>query len=92
MGCDPRANFIAGPCPGCGATDAARMGSSSWEHGLMCCSNACGIKVRDALNMMREDERHKFFVAMGRHAREQLGYLQTEYLSDLRERNGGGRR
>jgi hypothetical protein len=78
------ANYRAPPCPGCGKPDAARMGSSVWGHNLSCCGDVCGLKVRDALAEMRQDERFKFFTLMVEHADLQLGALRREYLEDLR--------
>lgn len=77
-------SYRASACPGCGKPDAARMGSSAWGHGMMCCGEACGLKVRDALAEMRNDDRFKFLTQMAHHACEQLGGLQNEYLADLR--------
>ncbi len=43
-----RRYWMAHNCPQCGAKDAedewggARMGSTSWNHDFMCCSEACG--------------------------------------------------
>lgn len=51
---------------------------------MMCCGEACGLKVRDALAEMRNDDRFKFLTQMAHHACEQLGGLQNEYLADLR--------
>lgn len=35
-------NYPTGPCPMCGKPDSARMGSTTWGHGEMCCSDECG--------------------------------------------------
>lgn len=75
--------YRAPPCPGCGKEDAARMGSSTWGHDLSCCGEECGLKVRDALALMREDARFKFFTDMVWHAQDQLGALRREFLEDL---------
>jgi hypothetical protein len=84
MGCY-RPTYRAPPCPGCGKPDAARMGSSAWGHNLSCCGDVCGLKVRDALTEMRQDERFKFFTLMVEHADLQLGALRREYLEELRD-------
>jgi hypothetical protein len=78
-------NYHAPPCPGCGKEDAARMGSSAWGHNLSCCGDVCGLKVRDTLATMRDDERFKFFSLMAEHAEGQMSDLKREYLEDLRD-------
>jgi hypothetical protein len=83
MGCY-QATYRAPPCPGCGKPDAARMTSSAWGHNSPCCGDECGLKVRDTLIEMRQDERFKFFSLMVEHAEGQLGTLHREYLEELR--------
>jgi hypothetical protein len=61
----------------------------------MCCSDACGEKVRDALAELYEDGRFKFFVEMQRHAEDQQSALKAECLEWLRDavssNNSGGK-
>jgi hypothetical protein len=96
MGCYG-STFRAPSCPGCGKPDAARIGKSIWGHNLTCCGDECGLKVRDALASMREDERFDFFTLMVEHAKGQLRALRCEYLEDLRDHpspptnQGGGK-
>jgi hypothetical protein len=36
---------IVEDCPNCGKPNSARIGSTSWGHDYMCCSEACGIRL-----------------------------------------------
>ena len=59
---------MAADCPQCGQKDephkwkGARMGSTSWGHDYMCCSDACGIAFKTnpkRLEMDREKIKSK---------------------------------
>jgi len=63
MSCGPRRYHLADDCPQCGQKDephmwkGARMGSTSWGHDYMCCSEACGVAFKSnpkRLEMDRE--------------------------------------
>lgn len=43
----------AEPCPNCDKPDTARQGSSTWGHGYMCCSPACGLAFGDSSKRCR---------------------------------------
>jgi Zn ribbon nucleic-acid-binding protein len=50
---------LANDCPNCGQQDSvnawkgARMGSTRWGHGYMCCSEKCGVAFLNSENHKR---------------------------------------
>lgn len=52
MSCGYKQYWMDNDCPQCGQKDelnkwkGARMGSTSWGHDYMCCSDACGIEFK----------------------------------------------
>lgn len=63
MSCGYKHYWMADDCPHCGQKDevdkwkGARMGSTSWGHDYMCCSEACGVAFKSnpkRLEMDRE--------------------------------------
>lgn len=46
-------------CPLCNKEDAARMGSTSWGHKYLCCSNECGYKLKDILIKLYKSNKWK---------------------------------
>jgi len=60
MGCGPRQYYLASPCPNCGQQDSegawrgARMGSTSWGHSYMCCSEKCGLEYANKLKTSKK--------------------------------------
>jgi len=49
-------------CPSCGKTEGAYMGSSSWGHSIVCCSDECGLKVAKKIkeNVNKKEYEDKF--------------------------------
>lgn len=52
MSCGYKHYRMADDCPHCGQKDeqdkwkGARMGSTSWGHDYMCCSDGCGVAFK----------------------------------------------
>lgn len=82
-------HYIAGPCPGCGKPDAARMSSSRWLHNISCCSDQCGKRVGEALQVARESNEYVFFEQMKQHAESMLHKIETEEITCARMEAGG---
>jgi hypothetical protein len=36
-------------CPNCGKKNGAVMGSSNWRHNIICCSDECGMAIKEKL-------------------------------------------
>lgn len=70
MSCGYKQYEMAEDCPQCGQKDepykwkGARMGSTSWGHDYMCCSDACGIAFKTNPKRLEMDrEKIKFQIA-----------------------------
>lgn len=53
--------YLAEDCPNCGQKDShgawkgARMGSTSWGHPYMCCSEKCGLEYANSPKRWRRE-------------------------------------
>ncbi len=65
------------------------MGKSAWGHGLSCCSDECGERVRGALELAKDDDRYKFFQTMRGHAEQMMAAIETDEIASARVRAGG---
>lgn len=70
MSCGYKQYEMVEDCPQCGQKDephkwkGARMGSTSWGHDYMCCSDACGIAFKTNPKRLEMDrEKIKFQIA-----------------------------
>ena len=61
MSCGYKQYWMAEDCPNCGQKDeldkwkGARMGSTSWGHDYMCCSDACGTAFKTNPKRLKMD-------------------------------------
>lgn len=46
-------------CPVCGKKEGAFMGSTSWGHNYSCCSDSCGIELKNKLDILHNSKEYK---------------------------------
>lgn len=68
-------------CPVCGKKEGATMVSSRWGHDFTCCSDSCGIELRERLEKnTRKPEYHHALVEF-EEAREKVRQLKYQGLN-----------
>lgn len=56
MGCGSQYIYKPGRCPSCGLEGGAIMGCSYWEHDFSCCSEACGLAIKEIVEKNEASE------------------------------------
>ena len=49
-------------CPVCKKKEGARMGSTEWQHNVYCCSDECGLKIKDNIEKNTNTKKYRKMV------------------------------
>lgn len=65
------------PCPNCGAEQGAIMSSSTWCHWISCCSDKCGLEIKQKIEKNESDSEYKKKMRQLQNLKDKL--LQMRY-------------
>lgn len=79
MGCCNREIIPNADCPVCGKKEGACLGKSDWRHSVSCCSDECGLLLKEKLQALRSDTD----MIMLQHKLQQAKNLITQMLEKV---------
>ena len=59
MGSENHNTYSSGPCPNCDKDGGAIKGTSTWGHSFLCCSDECGLEIKEKLEKNESSKEYK---------------------------------